>query len=30
MGNDVTGSTNCNYRIAATLFAVETGFVSGI
>ena len=30
MGNNITGSTNCDYRIAATPFAVETGFVSGI
>jgi len=28
--NNVTCSTNCKYRTAATLYALETWFVSGI
>jgi hypothetical protein len=30
MGNNITGTIYCNYRIAATLYAIETWFVSGI
>ena len=30
MGNSITCSINCNYRIAATLYTVETWFVSGV
>jgi len=28
--NNITCSTNCKYRIAATLYTLETWFVSGI
>jgi hypothetical protein len=28
--NNITGGTNCGYRTAATLYIVETWFVSGI
>jgi hypothetical protein len=27
--NNITCSTNCNYRTAATLYTVETWFISG-
>jgi hypothetical protein len=30
MGNIITCSIHCNYRIAATLYTIETWFVSGI
>ena len=30
VGNSVTCSVNCNYRIAVTLYTVETWFVAGI
>jgi len=28
--SNITGSTNCKYRTAVTLFTLETWFVSGI
>ena len=30
LGNNIACSTNCRYRIAATLYTLETCFVSGI
>jgi hypothetical protein len=30
MGNNITCSTNCKYRTAAKLYALETWFVPGI
>ena len=30
VGNNITNSTDCNYRIAATLITVETSFFSGM
>jgi hypothetical protein len=30
MGNNITCIMNCNYRIAAKLYILETWFVSGI
>jgi len=30
MGNNFTGSKNCNHRIAATLYTLETWFASGV
>jgi hypothetical protein len=28
--NNITCSTNCKYRIAATVLTLETGFISGM
>jgi hypothetical protein len=28
--NNITGSTNCKYRTAATIYTLETWFISGI
>jgi len=30
MGNNITRSKNCKYRTAATLYTLDTLFVSGI
>ena len=30
MGNNITCSTNCEYRAAATLYTLEARFVSGL
>jgi len=30
MGNNITCSANCKYRTAATVYTIETWFVSGV